>query len=90
MSFDYDRLQDTVNNLDAPEYALAADAQGELHYQAEDMAHELLRLRRELTELRDRMYTDAGNLNRNLQRTAGAYALDYGHRLTRIIQGDTE
>ena len=53
---------------------------------APDLARELLRLRRELTDLRDTMHAHA-ELLRGESRLVAA---DYAHRATRIIQGDTE
>lgn len=57
---------------------------------APDLARELLRLRRELTDLRDLMRTNAGYLHRYGHLTAGDYAHNHAHRLTRILEGDTE
>lgn len=53
---------------------------------APDLARELLRLRDELTDLRDTMHSHA-ELLRGESRLVAA---DYAHRLTRVIQGDTE
>ena len=55
-----------------------------------DMARELLRLRRELTDLRDLMFTHAGYLRKDGHGVAVHWAEGHAHRLTRIIQGDTE
>ena len=57
---------------------------------APDMARELLRLRRELTDLRGLMKTHAWYLGRDGLRTASEYAYDHALRLTRILDGDTE
>ena len=57
---------------------------------APDMARELLRLRRELIDLRDLMQTHAQYLAQDGLRTAAEYAYDHALRLTRILQGDTE
>lgn len=57
---------------------------------APDLARELLRLRRELTDLRDLMYTHAGYLRKDWQTVAANHAENYAYRLARIIQGDTE
>ena len=65
-------------------------ANTELIALAPDMARELLRLRRELADLRDLMYTHTGYLHRDGQRVAGYYANNHALRLNRIIQGDTE
>lgn len=55
MTIDYDRLRDAVENLDAPETALAADAQHYLDEYMEETARELLRLRGEIQATRDRV-----------------------------------
>ena len=55
---------------------------------APDMARELLRLRRELTDLRGLMKTHAWYLGRDGLRTAAEYAYDHALRLTRILDGD--
>lgn len=57
---------------------------------APDMARELLRLRRELTDLRDLMHTNAGHLRKDGHGVAAHWAEGHAHRLNRIIQGDTE
>lgn len=57
---------------------------------APDMARELLRLRREMTDLRGLMHTHAQYLNQDGLRTAADYAYDHALRLTRILDGDTE
>ena len=62
----------------------------ELIVLAPDMARELLRLRRELTDLRDRMNANADELNSRGYLYAADYAHHHAHRLARIIQGDTE
>lgn len=57
---------------------------------APDMARELLRLRRELTDLRGLMKTHAWYLGRDGLRTASEYIYDHANRLTRVLDGDTE
>lgn len=57
---------------------------------APDLARELLRLRRELTDLRDLMYTHAGYLRKDGHGVAADHAENHALRLARIIQGDTE
>lgn len=57
---------------------------------APDMARELLRLRRELTELRVLMQTHAQYLAQDGLRTAAEYAYDHALRLTRVLDGGTE
>ena len=57
---------------------------------APDMARELLRLRRELTDLRDLMYTHAGYQRKDGYSTAADWTENHAYRLTRIIQGDTK
>lgn len=54
------------------------------------MARELLRLHRELTDLRDLMHTNAGYLRRDGQRTAADYSHNYANTLARILEGDNE
>ena len=66
------------------------EADRELIALAPDMARELLRLRRELTDLRDRMNANADELNSRGYLYAADYAHHHAHRLARIIQGDTE
>lgn len=65
-------------------------ANTELIALAPDMARELLRLRRELTDLRNLMHTHGSHLYRDGQSTAANWAHDHAQRLNRIIQGDTE
>ena len=57
---------------------------------APDMACELLRLRDELTDLRDLMYTHAGHLRKDGHRVAADHAENHAYRLAQIMQGDTE
>ena len=57
---------------------------------APDIARELLRLRRELIDLRDLMFTHAGYLRKDGHGVAADHAENHAHRLSRIIQGDTE
>ena len=57
---------------------------------APDMARELLRLRRDLTDLRDLMYTHAGYQRKDGYSTAADWTENHAYRLTRIIQGDTK
>lgn len=57
---------------------------------APDLARELLRLRRELTDLRDLMYTHAGYLRKDGHGVAANWTSDHAHRLARILEGDTE
>lgn len=57
---------------------------------APDMARELLRLRRELTDLRDLMLTHAGHQRADGYGTAANWTSDHAHRLARILEGDTE
>lgn len=66
------------------------EADRELIALAPDMARELLRLRRELTDLRDLMFTHAGHLRKDGHGVAAYGAEGHAYRLARIIQGDTE
>ena len=79
---------DGQNVYDAEGFKVAQHLSGnnaELIVLAPDMARELLRLRRELTDLRDTMHAHA-DLLRGESRLVAA---DYAPRLTRILQGDT-
>ena len=53
---------------------------------APDMARELLRLRDELTDLRDTIYAHADLLRGESRQVA----TDYAYRVSRILNGDTE
>lgn len=83
MSIDYDRLRQLVAEM---EQGTAATTR----YTWLDLARELLRLRRELTDLRNLMHTHGSHLYRDGQSTAANWAHDHAQRLNRIIQGDTE
>ena len=65
-------------------------ANTELIALAPDMARELLRLRRELTDLRNLMHTNAGHLRKDGHAIAADHTENHAYRLDRIIQGDTE
>ena len=66
------------------------EADRELIALAPDMAHELLRLRRELTDLRDTMHTQAESLRNYGHRMSAANTEHHAFLLDLIIQGDTE
>ena len=72
------------------EYAEVVERDLNLIALAPDMARELLRLRRELTDLRDLMFTHAGYLRKDGHDAAAYGAEGHAYRLNRIIQGDTE
>lgn len=55
---------------------------------APDMARELLRLRRELTDLRDLMWTHAKYQRTDGYDTAADWTTDHADRLHRIIEGN--
>lgn len=57
---------------------------------APDMARELLRLRRELTDLRDLMWTNAGHLRKDGHAIAADWTENHALRLAQIMKGDTE
>lgn len=57
---------------------------------APDLARELLRLRRELTDLRDLMSKHASYQRADGYGTAANWTRDHANRLARIMQGDTE
>lgn len=88
MSIDYNRLRELVDTSESTDVPLINQVRATAGLQdlAPDMAAELLRLRDELTDLRDTMYAHA-DLLRGASRQVAA---DYAHRLTRIMQRDTE
>lgn len=57
---------------------------------APDMARELSRLRRELTDLRDLMWTNAGHLRKGGHAIAADWTENHALRLAQIMQRDTE
>lgn len=57
---------------------------------APDLARELLRLRRELTDLRDLMHTNAGHLRKDGHAIAADWTENHALRLAQIMKGDTE
>ena len=57
---------------------------------APDLARELLRLRRELTDLRNLMWTNAGHLRKDGHAIAADWTENHALRLAQIMQGDTE
>ena len=83
MSIDYDRLRQLVAEM---EQGTAATTR----YTWLDLARELLRLRRELTDLRGLMHTHAGYLRKDGHGIAADHAENHAYRLARIMQGDTE
>lgn len=91
MSFDYDRLRELLEQWQhGDEVRDQLEAQWEMELAAPDMARELLRLRRELTDLRDPMLAHEGYLRRVGQNVAANYVHKHERRLAQIIQGDTE
>ena len=70
------------------EYAEVVERDLNLIALAPELARELLRLRRELTDLRDLMYTHAGYLRKDGHGVAADHAENHAYRLARIIQGD--
>ena len=57
---------------------------------APDMARELIRLRDELTDLRDTMHAHAELLRGESRPVAADYAHNHAHRLTDLLNGDTK
>lgn len=93
MSIDYDRLRDTVRNLDAPESGLAADAQCDLYEHAEEIARELLALRGEIEKTRDRITDEIERTPTELQAARITLHTERVHMLalcTHLLNGDTE
>ena len=83
MSIDYDRLKELAGEM---EQGTAATTR----YTWLDLARELLRLRDELTDLRDLMWTHAGHLRKDRHTTAADWTENHAQRLGQIMQGDTE
>lgn len=91
MSIDYDRLRELLEQWrHGDEVRDQLEAQWDMELAAPDMARELLRLRRELTDLRDPMLAHEGYLRRVGQNVAANYVHKHERRLAQIIQGDTE
>lgn len=91
MSVNYEQLPELLDQMrHGDDMNDRLNAKWELEFQAPALARELLRLRRELTDLRDLMYTNAGYLRKDWLDIAADHAENYAYRLTRIMQGDTE
>ena len=87
MSIDYDRRRQLLDDFDQAETFHAKWAAREaISVSAEEPVRELIRLRDELTDLSDTMHAHAELLRGESRQVAA----DYAHRLTRILQGDTE
>lgn len=88
MSIDYDRLRELVRTSESPHASSREriNAIIDLENISLETAAELHRLRRELTDLRNLMYTHADLLRGDSRQVAA----DYAYRLTRIMQGGTE
>lgn len=70
------------------EYAEVVERDLNLIVLAPDMARELLRLRRELRDLRDLMWKHSAYLKADGHRTAGDWTENHADRLARILEGD--
>lgn len=79
MSIDYDRLRELLAETEKTPTA---------PYLWIDLARELLRLRDELTDLRDTMYSHAELICVKNRLVAADYVHNHADRLTRIIRGD--
>ena len=91
MSIDYDRLRELLEQWQhGDEVRDQLEAQWEMELAAPDMARELLRLRDELTDLRGTMYSHADLICVKNRLVAADYVHNHAHRLTRILNGDTE
>ena len=88
---DWDKVEITESQTgpetEYPEYARKR-SDFELMALAPDMARELLRLRRELTDLRDLMWQHSVYLKADGLRTAGDWTEGHADRLARILEGD--
>lgn len=91
MSIDYDRLEELLEQWrHGDEVRDQLEAQWDMELAAPDLAAELLRLRRELTDLRDLMFTHADYQRADGYLTGADWTSDHAHRLARILEGDTE
>lgn len=93
MSIDYDRLRDTVRNLDAPESGLAADAQCDLYEHAEEIARDLLALRGEIERTRARITDEIERTPAELQAAKITLHTERVHMLglcAHLLKGDYE
>ena len=93
MSIDYDRLRDTVRNLDAPESGLAADAQCDLYEHAEEIARDLLALRGEIERTRARITDEIERTPAELQAAKITLHTERVHMLglcAHLLSGDYE
>ena len=86
MSIDYDRLRAELDRHENGDDHDNYKADEWLYMNKGKIARELLRLRDELTDLRDTMYAHA-ELLRGESRPVAA---DYAHRLNRILNGDNQ
>ena len=90
MSIDYDRLRELARiaggGRSVRDYATEYDAERELENLAPGLAQELLRLRDELGDLRDTMHAHADRTNGE----SFLVSADYAHRITQVLQGETE
>lgn len=87
MTIDYDRLRELLEQWQhGDEVRDQLEAQWDMELAAPDMARELLRLRDELTDLRDTIYAHADLLRGESRQVA----TDYAYRVSRILEGDTE
>lgn len=91
MSIDYDRLRELLGDFDQAETPYAKwESHTAISVRAVATTRDLLRLRRELTDLRDLMLAHEGYLRRVGQNVAANYVHKHERRLAQIIQGDTE
>ena len=91
MAADYERIGELLEDFDQAESHHAKWVVLEaLRAHAEPMARELLRLRRELTDLRDLMHTNAGYLRKDGHDIAANWNHTHVLCLNRIIQGDNQ
>ena len=91
MAADYERIGELLEDFDQTEsYHAKWVVLEALRAHAEPMARELLRLRRELTDLRDLMHTNAEYLRKDGNDIAANWNHTHVLHLNRIIQGDTE
>lgn len=81
MTIDYDKLHQELQEMNEGVHATT-------RYTWLDLARELLRLRRELTDLRGLMRTHARYQRSDGYDTAADWTRDHADRLNRIIEGN--
>lgn len=90
MSIDYDQLREWLDTIDQANPLPGDTIEFTYPGSTVEIVRELLRLRRELTDVRNLMKTHAWYLGRDGLRAASEYIDDYANRLTRVLEGGNE